>query len=217
MSLDKNTAERFQKAVVNYYNKVVEVFNKKRESAMHAKKASKVEGMTRSQYLSAIGSGVDEHIASTDNPHQDTAASVGVYTKAEATSVLSKYVSALSFPITFWGSREQLETLEVKTDGLKVTFPDGVHTVVGGIYTKIPETTIDLNDVSNSPSNQLFFAYVIRSGNTLKYVIESSNSTPRAPDYDTLDIGWLETNASGITENGISASQACNGRPAEYM
>jgi len=191
---------QMQAAVDNFATTALAKIRTKPTEAEVADNASIFAGSTATQLIGAANTTLATHAARVNNPHGTTAPDVGGLTTAQIDAVIGSILPLGIVPISQYGPPDA-DTVAVTFSGLTVTFPANTGCVMAGNYFPLQQVAKLLSDVSASPLNKTFYAYVILNVDKVVYQL---SEIPLAETTTVMYIGTVTTGATGITSVNIT-------------
>lgn len=191
-----NEIAQFTQGLQNFTAEIKRAFQRKRSGAFSADDASQVAGVTRTQLTANLRASYDAHVGAT-NPHNDTAALLGIYDSAAMDNILANLVPSGILPVSYW----KRTTLTGNTSTFVITFGATTAIISGKVYA-VPQTALDLSAGDPSPGSKTYCVYAQLKDGEFTYVSIPSTS-PIAESDVTMYIGQFQCSSGGILNQDV--------------
>ena len=185
-------------SVKGFYKSVKTSYRRKRESASTSDNSDALGGFTADQLASSSKEPIEKHISDLNNPHNDTAAGIGMYTKPEVDEKIRNLVPQGMFPISRYGdlgwlpvgvagdfegsttvkapgdspeNNREFYTMQLEDDGSLVFLRNGTNGVTQGVYYGYVPNAIHGNNTPISTNRR----YALPDGKDVSYIYQGGD------------------------------------------
>lgn len=176
------------------------LLGKKLARASVADNALAIEGKTQTHLTNTVNVVVASHEANKSNPHQTTAAHLGMLTTAQIDALLAPLMPQGQLAVSRYGSMDTTFPSVIGSGGWVVSFQNAVPVILTGQEGVLAAANYDLSQSIVNPANKTIYVYVVLDAGALRY--RFSESVLAETDV-LMNIGTLTTNASGILNTAI--------------
>lgn len=169
-----------------------------------ADNADTIGGKTASDLLSPARSDLAAHVARTDNPHQETIASIGSRSDTYIRNTLAGKVPVGIIPVSTYGIGDDLTDDQTNAawvaNGWTINCNRAMNVILSGTPGLLQPWSLDLRTIDAAPANKTFYVYLYTKLGVMSYQCRAD--TP-PEGVAIMYLGTVTTNASGIASKSF--------------
>jgi hypothetical protein len=171
------------------------LLTKKLTRASVADNALAIQGKTQTYLTNTVNVVVSSHEANKSNPHQSTAAHLGMLNKAQIDTLLAPLMPQGQLAVSRYGSMDSIFP-KVTATGWVVKFGDQVPVILTGQEGVMDLEEVNLSQLFASPASKTFYVYVALEAGALKYRF---SETVLAETDVLMNVGTVVTGSASVS------------------